>query len=133
MSDPTIQAVIGAVVKLRGQKAEIEAEAKAKKKVIEDQIDKLEAYIKAESDRTGVTSFKTAHGTAFLSTSDYANVANWDAVLAFIKEHNAYDLLERRVNKQAVRGYMESLKVVPPGINYGTSIEVNVRKPTAKD
>lgn len=133
MSDPTIQAVIGAVVKLRAQKAEIEAESKAKKKVIEDQIDKLEAYIKAESDRTGVTSFKTAHGTAFLSTSDYANVANWDAVLAFIKEHNAYDLLERRVNKQAVRGYMESLKVVPPGINYGTSIEVNVRKPTAKD
>lgn len=133
MSDPTIQAVIGAVVKLRTQKAEIEAESKAKKKVIEDQIDKLEAYIKAESDRTGVTSFKTDSGTAFLSTSDYANVANWDAVLAFIKEHNAYDLLERRVNKQAVRGYMESLKVVPPGINYGTSIEVNVRKPTAKD
>jgi hypothetical protein len=25
------------------------------------------------------------------------------------------------------------LKSVPPGVNYGTRIEVNVRKPTAKE
>jgi len=31
-----------------------------------------------------------------------------------------------------VRGYIEQNKVVPPGVNYGTKLEVNVRKPTAK-
>jgi hypothetical protein len=133
MSAPTIDGVIAAIVKLRNTKANIQADANTKVKEINNSIDKLEAFIKAESDRTGVTSFKTAHGTAFLSTSDYANVANWDEVLRFIQENQAYDLLERRVNKQAVRGYMDSLKYVPPGINYGTSVEVNVRKPTAKD
>jgi hypothetical protein len=29
--------------------------------------------------------------------------------------------------------YMDQLNMVPTGINYGTMISVNVRKPTAKD
>lgn len=129
----TIDKAIGAVVKLRDQKKRLEAEAKEKVRPINETIDKLEAFLKTKADELGVSSFKTEEGTAFLSTTDYANVGNWDAVLDWIKANEAYDLLEKRVNKSAVRGYMETLKIVPPGVNYGTSIEVNVRKPTAKD
>jgi hypothetical protein len=40
-------------------------------------------------------------------------------------------MLEKRVSKTAVRGYIDQQKAVPPGINYGTKLEVNVRKPAA--
>ena len=80
----------------------------------------------------GVSSFKTKHGTAFLTTTDYANVAEWDAVLDFIRTQEAFDLLEKRVSKIAVRGYIEANKAVPPGITYGTKLEVNIRKPVAR-
>jgi len=41
-------------------------------------------------------------------------------------------MLEKRVSKNAVRGYIEATKSVPSGVNYGTRIDVNVRKPVTK-
>jgi hypothetical protein len=123
--------VIATYMKLRDQKAAIEGEVKDKVSTIKTKMEKLEAWIKEKADAEGVTSFKTKHGTAFLTTTDYANVADWDAVLNFIQENSAYDMLEKRVSKTAVRGYIEQEKAVPPGINYGTKLEVNVRKPAA--
>jgi hypothetical protein len=133
LTDITIDKAIAAVIKLRNKKAELEAEVKHKVTAIKEKIDKLEGFLKVRADEMGVTSFKTDEGTAFLTTSDFANVADWSAVLEFIKENGAYDLLEKRVNKSAVRVYMDQLNAVPPGINYHTMISVNVRKPTAKD
>lgn len=123
--------VVAAYLKLRNHKAAIEAETKDKVKEIKAKMEKLEAWIKTEADAQGVKSFKTDHGTAFLTTVDYANVADWDAMLDFIRENDAYDMLEKRVSKTAVRGYMEANKAVPPGVNYGTKLEVNFRSPGA--
>jgi hypothetical protein len=41
-------------------------------------------------------------------------------------------MLEKRVSKIAVRGYIERNKAVPAGVTYGTKIDVTVRKPTMK-
>ena len=123
--------VVATYMKLRSQKESMEAEVKDKVSTIKAKMEKLEAWIKEQADVQGVTSFKTKHGTAFLTTSDYANVADWDAMLSFVKENEAYDLFEKRVSKVAVRGYIEQTKTVPPGVNYGTRLDVNIRKPTA--
>ncbi len=128
-----IDDAIAAYIKLREKKGQIKAEAEAKAGEITATMDKLEGWIKEQADAQGVTSFKTKHGTAFLTTVDFATVADWDAMLAFVKEHEAYDMFEKRVSKTAVRGYIEQTKAVPPGVNYGTRIEVNVRKPTNKE
>lgn len=128
----TVDQVIAAYVKLRAVKGAKEAALKEEVAVINEKLQKLENWLRAKADEQGVTSFKTNHGTAFITTVDYANVADWDAVLNFVKDNNAYDMLERRVSKTAVRGYIEANKSVPAGINYGTKLEVNVRKPTAK-
>ena len=50
----------------------------------------------------------------------------------FIREEEAYDMLEKRVSKTAVRGYIDANKEVPPGIRYGTKLDVNIRKPAAR-
>ena len=123
--------VIATYMKLRSQKEAIEAQMKEQTAAIKAKMEKLESWIKEQADVQGVTSFKTKHGTAFLTTSDYANVADWDAMLSFVKENEAYDLFEKRVSKVAVRGYIEQTKTVPPGVNYGTRLDVNIRKPTA--
>jgi len=127
-----VDQVVAAYLKLRDQKAAIENEAKEQVKEIKAKMEKFEAWIKTQADAQGVTSFKTKHGTAFLTTPDYANVGDWDSVLEFIQTNAAYDMLEKRVSKTAVRGYIELNKAVPPGVNYGTKLEVNFRKPGAK-
>ena len=129
----TVDEVVAAYLKLRDKKAQIKAEADQKAGEITVKMDKLETWVKQQADTQGVTSFKTKHGTAFLTTVDFANVADWDAVLTFVRENDAYDMFEKRISKTAVRGYIDQTKAVPPGVNYGTRIEVNVRKPTSKE
>jgi hypothetical protein len=119
-------------MKLREQKTAIEARVKDEVSVIKAKLEKLEAFLKTQMDEQGLTSFKSDYGTAFLTTTDYANVADWDAVLTFVRENDAYDMLEKRISKLAVRGYIEQTKAVPPGVTYGTKLEVNIRKPGAK-
>jgi hypothetical protein len=128
----TVDQVIEAYLKYRNKKEALEADIKDQVKELKEKMAKLEAWIKEKADTDGVTSFKTTHGTAFLTTTDYANVADWDSVLNFIKENEAYDMLEKRVSKTAVRGYIDQNKAVPSGVNYGTRIDVNVRKPANK-
>jgi hypothetical protein len=132
MTEPNVDQVIAAYVKMREKKSRMEAEVKAEVAKINERLMKLEGWLREKADEQGVTSFKTNHGTAFMTTVDFASVADWDAVLKFIKDNDAYDMLERRVSKTAVRGYIEANKSIPAGINYGTKLEVNVRKPTAK-
>ena len=129
---PNVGDVIRTYMKLRDQKAAIEGEVKERIADLKGKMEKLEAYLKTQMDAQGLTSFKSDYGTAFLTTTDYANVADWDAVLNFIRDNEAFDMLEKRVSKIAVRGYIESNKAVPPGITYGTKLEVNIRKPGAK-
>jgi hypothetical protein len=132
MTAITVDAAIGAYMVLRKQKEQVEASVKTQVDEIKVKMAKLEAWIKDQADTQGVTSFKTNHGTAFLTTTDYANVADWDAVLTHIRNTGAYDMLEKRISKMAVRGYIEENKIVPPGVNYGTKLELNIRKPTTK-
>jgi len=128
----TVDTVIDTYLKLRNKKESIESETKERVKGIKENMAKLEGWIKEQADNQGVKSFKTDHGTAFLTTTDFAQVADWDAVLSFIKDNDAFDMLEKRVSKTAVRGYIDKNKTVPSGVNYGTRIDVNVRKPVAK-
>jgi hypothetical protein len=68
-----------------------------------------------------------------VTSTDFANVADWDAVLTFIKNHDAFDMLEKRVSKTAVRSHMDETGEVPPGITYGTKLGVNIRKASGGD
>ena len=128
----SVDKVISKYLELRNTKESIESEAKEKVKGIKEAMAKLEGWIKEKADTDGVKSFKTANGTAFLTTTDFAQVADWDAVLGFIKDNDAFDMLEKRVSKKAVRDYIDEHKTVPSGVNYGTRIDVNVRKPVNK-
>jgi len=128
---PTVDEVVATYVKLRDKKEALEAATKEKAKGIAAQLDKMEAWLIEQAQAQGVTSFKTAHGTAFLATTDFASVGNWDEVLKFIREHETYEMLERRVSKKAVRSYIDEYKAVPNGVNYGTQLNVQVRRPAA--
>lgn len=128
----TIDNVVSAYVMLRDQRRAIEAETKSRIAAIADRMDKLEAWIRQQAEAQGVTSFRTPSGTAFLQTVDFASVGDWDAVLKHVRDNQAFDLLERRVAKTAVRAHIDANGAPPPGVNYGQRIEISVRKPSAK-
>jgi hypothetical protein len=126
-------AVLAKYVALRRDKEQIEADTKAKLKPINDSMLLIEKYLKQIMDDRGITQIKSdKFGTAFLTTTDYANVENWDSLLEFVISNERYEMLQKSVTKTAVREYIQEHKAVPPGVSYGTKIDVSIRKPTIK-
>lgn len=123
-----ISNVVAKYMELRRLKESIDEEYKQKLGKVRDAMDMLESHFLKYFDSTGQTQIKTDDATVFVKTNDYAQVADWDAVLSFVKENDAYEFLEKRVSKTAVRDYIDDNKQVPPGINYGSKLSVNVRK-----
>jgi hypothetical protein len=132
VTEPTVDAVIAKYVELRDRKAAIEQETKDRLFPINEAMGKLEAYILQIATATGVDSFKTPHGTAYLSRIDTARVSDWEAVLAYITEEQRWDMLTQGVNKSVVREILDSVGHVPPGVDFSQRINVNVRRPSAK-
>lgn len=119
--------VVAKYVELRAMKEKMDEAHKQKVAEIRKAMDMLEGYFLKYFDKTGQTQIKTDTATVFVKTNDYAQVADWDAVLEFIRENDAFEFLEKRVSKTAVRDFIDDKKEVPPGINYGTKLSVNVR------
>jgi hypothetical protein len=128
----TVEDAVSSYLKLRNRKGALKAAYEAAAGELEAKMQKFEGWFITKAQEQGVTSFKTKAGTAFLTNTDFANVADWDAALAFIKENDTYDMLERRISKRAVRAYIDEFGTVPAGITFGSRLDVNVRKPAGK-
>jgi hypothetical protein len=126
----TIDQAIKAYIKIRDEIAAIEKAHKEHVSGLKKNLDKLESFMLQQTQEQNVTSFKTEYGTAFVQKKDSATVADWDALFGFVLENEAYDFLEKRVSKLAVRSHLEANKELPPGVNYSTSVEISVRSPS---
>ena len=80
----------------------------------------------------GEESSKCPHGTAYFSETDFASVADPSAFFEFVQANEAWDLMEKRAAKIAIRAFIEEKKVAVPGVNYGTKKDLHIRRPTSK-
>lgn len=67
-------------------------------------------------------------GTAYRSTRASATVADWDIFLDHVKDNDAWEMLERRVNKTAVEQFKSVEGDLPPGVNWSETQVVNFRR-----
>ena len=111
---------------------EIDKDYKAAKKPLQEAKEKIETWFKVRAEKEGVNGWNTDYGTIFFSTQDRCSIADFDEVLAFVREHELYELLTKGVAKKAVREYLDATGVLPPGLNFSTARVVNFRKPRAK-
>lgn len=132
MSDPTVEDVVAMFVKLRGDKERIEQDAKAQVAAIKDKMLKLESYLMQKMQVDGVDSFRTKAGSVYRTKTEHVSVADWDAVLKFILENQAYQIFEKRVSKNAVLSYLEEGQELPPGVNHYAKFDIQVRKPNER-
>ena len=123
-----MDAIIEKYIKLRDGKAQLVQKHKEKIQGIDSVLARIEAALLEEFREMGVQSVKTDAGTAYVQLRTSAGVADWDAVLAYIKENEDGGMLERRVNKSAVESFREEKNDLPPGVNWREEQVVNVRR-----
>lgn len=120
--------VIAAYIKLRDMKTEVTRRHKEELETINEKMGKLENWLQRELISQGVESFKTSAGTAFLKRVDSATVSDWEKTLAFIIDQEDWSLLEGRVNKKAVRDFIDGNGAPPPGVSYTETLVTQVRR-----
>ena len=117
-------------ISLRDKKSEIAAARKAEEAAIQAKMDKLEVQLMGALDKLGSEGMRTPAGTAYISNRTSATVGDKDAFMRHVKQHQAFDLMDVRVNKTAVDAYAAEHGDVPPGVNYRTERTVSIRRPT---
>ena len=71
---------------------------------------------------------RTKHGTCYVSTRYTASLADPEIFMDFVIKNNKFELMDRRANATAVRGYVEEHKNLPPGVNLNGVQTVGVRR-----
>lgn len=130
MAEATIDMLVAGYMRLRERRDAIKAEYEEKLSGVTSFMEEIEKNISHMSIEQGAEGYKTKHGTVFFTMINRCNVQDWQQVLAFVKENDAYDLLTKAVKKDAVREYIEKMQRVPPGLDWATIRTFNCRKPT---
>lgn len=130
--EPTVDAIIGKYIKLRNDKQAKKAAYEAEAKVLDEKLKKLEAWLHVKMQSDGVNAFNTDSGTAYTTKVEQATVSDMGALLEYIKENDAWHLLEKRVSKTGVREMLDADQDIPPGVNWYVASSINVRKPNER-
>lgn len=120
--------LVAAYIKYRDVKAQYKAEYDAKVQKLELVLEKIEQKLMAYMNETGLESIRTGAGTAYKSVKTTASVADRDIFLDFVRDNDAWELLETRAAKKAVEDYRSANDELPPGINWSAVATINVRR-----
>ena len=96
---------------------------------LEEQRTEIRFAIKDQMRALGLTSVQTSSGTVSLMKKTRYNTQDWDSFKTFLLEHQAVDLLEKRIAQTNMAQFLEENPgVVPPGMNSVTEFDIRVTK-----
>jgi hypothetical protein len=115
--------------KMRSAIQDLDAQIEA----IKEQQQSVKNEIKDRMRGTGVKSLRTDHGTVSLMEKTRYYTNDWDSFKKFMVEHDALDLLEKRIAQANMKLFLEENPgAIPPGLNSDTEFDISVRKPSTK-
>lgn len=90
---------------------------------------KLEAAMLGHLNQHGTESVRTEAGTFYRQEEITPSGSDWSAFYDWIKEHDAWDALERRIKKTFVKEFAEAHNgQLPPGVSVHREYVVRVRR-----
>jgi enamine deaminase RidA (YjgF/YER057c/UK114 family) len=116
-------------IKIRDAKAAKTAEMEEAVKALQDQMDLVEHELLEICKTTGQDGGKTEHGSFTRSVKTRYWPSDWDAMYRFIKEHDAPELLERRVSQTNFKDFLQANPdKLPEGMNVESRYSILVRR-----
>lgn len=123
-----ITEVVEKYIQLRDRKAEIMNAAKQECGKIDAALIKAEAAIMAFFNANNLESAGCSAGTVYKTTRTSATIADWDSFIEFVRQEDAWHMLEHRVAKTACEEYVKANDDLPPGVNWKADTTVQVRR-----
>ena len=126
---PDLDQLTAVYLKIRDTRAENKREFENVDKDLEEQQKMLAEQMLESCKEIGADSIKTPHGTIIRSVKSKYWTGDWDSMYNFIKEHDAFGLLEKRLHQTNMKDFLnENPDVMPMGLNVENEYTVVVRR-----
>ena len=121
--------LVKAYIKLRDARAVLKSEYEAQDAVLLDKVATIESKLLDFCRESGADGVTTPFGTASRVVKERYFTNDWSSFRAFVKEHDAFDLFEKRIHQGAIKEFLESNPDLrPEGLNVHREYAVVVRK-----
>ena len=125
----SLEQVAVAIVAIRDEITKINKDADKKIKHLEREKESLEGYCDQKLDQSGAESVKTASGTIIRQEKIRYSTEDWERMYKFIEDHDAFELLEKRIHQTNMRRYLEdNPDNHPKGLNAFREFKITVRR-----
>lgn len=130
----TIDKLAAMYIKIRDKRSELKRAFEAQNAALEEQMKLLEVEMLDICKETNAETIRTKSGTVMRSIKSRYTTNDWDSMYQFIREHDAFGLLERRLHQTHMKQFLEeNPELLPVGLNVDREYTVVVRRPTSKD
>jgi hypothetical protein len=122
----TIEDVVRAYIKTRNTIEQIKERHKQELKKHHQYQAIQTAWLLTTLKATGQEMARTKYGTVSAAVRDTASCSDPNMFIDYVREHDAYELLDRRPNSTACREFNAKHGMLPPGVKLNTIRYVNV-------
>jgi hypothetical protein len=124
-----MEALVAEYIVLRDTKKEkTEAFKIAMQEEIQSRMDAIEGEILDFMNKTNQKNAKTAYGTASRVEDVSATIADAAEFRHYVVGSEAWEMIDWRANKTAVKEIVEATGAPPPGVNFVRNYKIQVRK-----
>lgn len=121
--------LITAYIKIRTARQKLAQEFESADAELKEKQNKVSEMLLELCKEMGADSIKTAHGTASRKLSIRYRTTDWDSMYAFIREHDAFHLMEQRIHQNNMKTMLdENPELVPIGLCSDSEYTISVRK-----
>jgi hypothetical protein len=116
-------------IKIRDAKEDKRKQMEEELAILESQLDVVEQELLEICKATGQDGGKTQHGSFTRSVKTRYWPSDWDSMYRFVKEHDAPELLERRIHQGNFKEFLkENPDKLPTGMNVESKYSITVRR-----
>lgn len=125
----TQQKLVRVFVKMRDARAALKREWEEQDTTIKQQQELIEQLLLKEMNDNGLESFRTGAGTAYKTVKLIPQGSDWGVFYNWVKEHDAFDFIFKRIKADMVKDYMDQHNgQVPPGVSVYSVQGVTIRR-----
>ena len=124
-----VEKLVKVYLKMNTKLSELKAAFEAEEKTLKEQMVKIKAALLEHCKEHNVESVRTTEGLFYRGVTTRYWTSDWESMGRFIVEHNAPEILEKRLHQGNMKQFMETHPdLLPPGLNVDSEYTITVRR-----
>lgn len=129
MESHNVEQLVKVYIKMRDARQKLQQEFDEADSKIKTQQEAIQQALLELCKETGTDGLKTAAGTVSRTVKTRYWTSDWNSMKNFIKEHDAFELLEQRVHQTNMKSFLEeNPNLMPQGMNIDSKYAITVRR-----